>query len=159
MWRPRQIQWMPFCFVVIETKEQRTNLVLFCIYSNFKKTKRPFPTAWSLLFSATYTPVFSSSIWPELLSSYDTASFEALCPPVYTKIFPRICIALVSFIRESSEKWEMKNQIHLATFLDTLNRSVRWDDSSWIRRPQLVKQVWERLWWYWKCIIETILST
>ena len=41
---------MPFCFIVIETKEQRTNLVLFCIYSNFKKTKRNFQQSEACYF-------------------------------------------------------------------------------------------------------------
>lgn len=131
---------MPFCFIVIETKEQRTNLVLFCIYSNFKKTKRNFqqPEACYFLILITQCP---SILFDPCLCVITTDFEGALCLLLFTKTFPWMCIALISFVRESSEEWEMKKQVLSVTFLDTPDCSVRWDISSQNKRLHSVQQV------------------
>lgn len=91
-----------------------------------KGQKETFSKAWSLLFSHIYTSLFPNLIWPMLLSGYFIDSFGALSLSLFTKMFSWTCLALISFIQETSEKWEMENHVLLATFLDTLDSSVKW---------------------------------
>lgn len=77
-------------------------------------------------FSDIYASVFLTPVWLTLLSSYYTDCFGTLSLSLFTKTCSWICLRLVSFIRESAEKWEMENQVLLANFLDTLGCSVSW---------------------------------